>query len=139
MTVGPIDYTYIGFHSDYEEEIFELINQTRLEGGLPPFEKDPKLQDYARQSLEEGREVFPPNRTTDLLFFHNNRGPVETADYLPWKTDIFSKVHEDGSPYYTTMGIACYHHFIFPEATSEVYGVTETPKYLNWCFILGTD
>ena len=139
MTVGPIDYTYIGFHPDYEDELLELINQNRIEGGLPPFKADPELKDYARQSLTEKKEVLPPGRTSNLLFFNYNRGPEETADYLPWKTDIFSQTHEDGTPYYTSIGIACYYHFIFPESPSSTYGVTETPKYLQWCFILGTD
>ena len=139
MTVGPIDYKYIGFRPDYENEVLDLLNAYRAEEGLPPFKSDPQLHDYARQSLTEKREVLPANRTTDHLFFNYNRGPQETADYLPWKTDIFSLRHGGGSPYYTSIGIACYHHFVFPDSTSGDYVVAETPKYLQWCFILGTD
>lgn len=137
MTVGPIDYKYIGFRSDLEDEVLALLNEKRTEEGLPPFKLDSELQDYARQSLTEGKEILPADRTASHLFFHYNRGSKETADYLPWKSDIFLLKHEDGSPYYTSIGIACYHHFVFPESAHSVYA--ETPKYLNWCFILGAD
>lgn len=137
MTVGPIDYKYIGFRSELEDEILALLNEKRMEEGLPPFKPDSELQDYARQSLTKEREVLPPARNASHLFFNYNRGPKETADYLPWKSDIFLLKHEDGSSYYTSIGIACYHHFVFPESAHSVYA--ETPKYLYWCFILSTD
>lgn len=139
VTVGTIDYTFIGFHPHYEEGVLDLINQDRIDEGLPPYRPNPELKDFARRSLAENREILPPDRTTRFLFFHYNRGPQETAAYLPWRTDIFSLRHEDGAPYYTRTRTACYHHFIFPESSSSAHEVAEASKYLHWCFILGAD
>ena len=41
MNVGPLDYKYIGFRPDFEDEVLDLFKEKRIEESLPPSSRIP--------------------------------------------------------------------------------------------------